>query len=395
MSSPAGGPLLTSLPQRSRNPPLLLKYGLQGWVSVTPSGTGSQETETKRFEYLAVNGDVLLQGVLIAQTATYIGHGYHRTDPRPLRLWVAVLLLSTLGQTVYALVCTQLQIEDFPALFQSTKSFDDYLDDFHASEILGVLLVYYVQLFFCWRTWTLSRRLWIPFGLAFILTTAFVCGVVSILDGWGTRVPWAAAYLTLLFAGDGLLSGATMYLLLTIAKDVSRDTASILERLSRVTIQSALPGAVCTLINLIASQTSPSWSGAGGPQDPAAAATIVSNELLPKLYAFSAMWILNSRKSLRKELHRDLEGSGNGHPLSIDVATSDSLDRGGAEGSRSHSTVHFAAGPGDASLTYTVPMKDDDEHEEEEEEHTHRRYRSKRVDLEQALRTRLELEGRT
>lgn len=59
--------------------------------------------------------------------------------------------------------------------------------------------------------------------------------------------------------------------------------------------QSAAPAAFCALINLVCSQagnasaTSNGWS----------MCAIISNTILPKLYAISAMWTLNSRKDIR------------------------------------------------------------------------------------------------
>ncbi|CAK5283965.1 unnamed protein product [Mycena citricolor] len=381
---------------------LLLQFGLAGWVSIAAVQRGNSR-RLKRIQNLAINGDVLLQGILIAQTATYLGHGYHRTDPSLLRLWVAGLWLSTLAKTVYALVFTQLQLQTLNLQTQSdTRSFNRYLQNFRMTQLFGVLLVYYVQLFFCWRTWTLSKRPWIPLGLALMFSMSFVCGMFSILDNGTSGVPWSGAYLGLLFVGDGMLSAATMYLLLTTARSVSRDTASVLERLSRLTMHAAVPGAICTLVVLITSQVSPSLSRVGAPQDMAAAGSIVSSQLLPKLYAFSAMWILNSRRSLRKGVHRPRDGSRMSHPAklgqgsSVEASTNDSLELGDLQGTKHDSVIEFAAPKGRHS-PYAAPIKVEDEEEgqerEDEDKEYGRRYRSTRVTLEQALRARSEKEN--
>ncbi|CAK5277494.1 unnamed protein product, partial [Mycena citricolor] len=58
---------------------------------------------------------------------------------------------------------------------------------------------------------------------------------------------------------------------------------------------SALPATFCTVVFLATSQASPSWF-IGTPER---ATAIVTIEILPNLYAFSAMWTLNSQEEMR------------------------------------------------------------------------------------------------
>ncbi|KAF7333450.1 hypothetical protein MVEN_02361000 [Mycena venus] len=69
----------------------------------------------------------------------------------------------------------------------------------------------------------------------------------------------------------------------------------MLNAILKLTFQSAAPAALCALINLIGSQAGNASVSANGWT----MCAIVANSILPKLYAISAMWTLNSRKDIR------------------------------------------------------------------------------------------------
>ncbi|CAK5270120.1 unnamed protein product [Mycena citricolor] len=239
-------------------------------------------------------------GILLGQFATYISHGFHRTDFLALRIWVAGLFVLMLFKSLYGLALIHIQV---------TTNFLDLEGALRlgASTAAGLgytwvmLSVYYVELFFCWRLWTLSRRLWIPGALALIFTAAIICGIFSnslVGPKLGHIREWDAAYLIAVFVGDTLLSGSIIYVLHGQSRQVTRNTASVLQRIAILTILCAAPAAVCSLVLIVSSQLVANWVSGGG----ALAVAIVSEHLLPKLYAFSAMWTLNARKAIRAEL---------------------------------------------------------------------------------------------
>ncbi|CAK5283951.1 unnamed protein product, partial [Mycena citricolor] len=352
---------------------LLLKYGLGGWN-------------------LAVNGDVFLQGILLVQFSHYVSNGFHRTDPLLLRLWLGTLFVLSLGMTIHSIVITEVQMENLGTVLLPTGPTSQYLTKFQSTFIPGVVLVFYVQLFFCWRIWTLSRRLWLTLTLGLIFTVAMISGLIAILLASVVSLIWAAAYLAIVFVGDALLCGLTVYFLLASAKQVSRDTAGILERLSTLTMHSAAPGAVCALINLSVSQASPSLHSLVGPIDVQAAIALVTGQLLPKFYAFSALWILNGRKHIREDMQRTRDRDSFNQPtanrvrnLSIRATATDLLDLESANESKHNSFIEFAV-PGKATANYALSMKD-------EESEIEQRYRSKSVSLEQALNAELDARG--
>ncbi|KAF7335436.1 hypothetical protein MVEN_02196700 [Mycena venus] len=100
-------------------------------------------------------------------------------------------------------------------------------------------------------------------------------------------------HLSFLAAGDFFLTGTMVFYLLRQSKDVHPRIAGILMALVRLTFQSAALGAGFAIINLIFNVVS------GITQAPLTSGwkfgTIVMNQILPKLYAVSAMWTLNWR----------------------------------------------------------------------------------------------------
>jgi hypothetical protein len=64
--------------------------------------------------------------------------------------------------------------------------------------------------------------------------------------------------------------------------------------------QPAAPAALCACVNLVCQQLGNYMGGA----NPSTMVAIVANMALPKLYAVSAMWTLNSRAAILQGAHR-------------------------------------------------------------------------------------------
>ncbi|CAK5264472.1 unnamed protein product [Mycena citricolor] len=268
-------------------------------MAVSPATIHAFIEHTLRGRDLAVGFDLILQGVMFAQLARYVSAGFHRTDRTILRAWVAGLCVLTLTKNLYDLCLTQAQnttwfLDSFGVLA------DFFSAKFAASYCLDVLVVLYVQLFFCWRLWMLSRSVWLPLILAVLFVAPAVCGFISILTRMSLEgiTDLAAAYLSLYFAGDTILCASITFYLVRVARSNEgfRHTSSILTRLIRITIQSTLPSAACALIALAASQ-----SADDSPSDATQVITIIVLNILPMVYAFSAMWTLNSRRSPKEQ----------------------------------------------------------------------------------------------
>ncbi|KAJ7731261.1 hypothetical protein B0H16DRAFT_1733414 [Mycena metata] len=168
--------------------------------------------------------------------------------------------------------------------------------------LTAAVISYYVQMFLCHRLWVISHNKYVvAVSLVFFvaaLVSAIISACLEFSSPWAAFIDMNAAYIGLTLSGDLMLTGSTTFFLLRHYKNVipRGPTASILNSLLRITIQSATPAAVCACINftvvLMASQ--------GDITSAPLVLSCITNTVLPQLYAYaiSAMWILNSRENL-------------------------------------------------------------------------------------------------
>ncbi|KAF7315769.1 hypothetical protein MIND_00092900 [Mycena indigotica] len=263
---------------------------------------------------LGICADLLLQGVVIAQVAHYFTL-YH-SDVPALRIFVLGLLFLTILKSMQMIGIMWVQnVEYFmnpgAAAAMFTKHwlkqinlgiclffarFSDSNSRFASG--FGGLITFYVQVFLCQRLWALSKNIYIVILLMsvfiFSLLAAFVATGFTFSDQ-PQRINWISIHLGVVFGGDLLLCSSTAYFLMKHSKQVLPQTAGMLNAILKLTIQSALPGALCAMINLITSQT----GDKSNPSNPSTLISIISTDMLPKLYALSAMWTLNSRRSIQ------------------------------------------------------------------------------------------------
>ncbi|KAJ7488839.1 hypothetical protein FB451DRAFT_1521513 [Mycena latifolia] len=243
--------------------------------------------------------DVLLQGILFAQFAHYMG--LSRGDPLALKLFVAGLALLTTARSIQALAVMWVQnvIHFENVAVASTMWYNYWLDQI--SLTLEAIVGFYVQIFLCHRLWAISRNIYVVVVTMGIFTFALASAGIWAFFMFGTDkaavFDWVAIHLATTFAGDLLLTGSITFFLIQHSKEVlpRGETATILRSLLRLTIQSAAPAALCAFINLVSSQLAHRGAEANGPL----MVSIITNMALPKLYAVSAMWTLNSREGLR------------------------------------------------------------------------------------------------
>ncbi|CAK5266789.1 unnamed protein product, partial [Mycena citricolor] len=249
---------------------------------------------------LSTNLCLILQGVLLGQFARYISNGFHRSDPTIMRVWLVGLLFLTLGKNLSDWYVTHRQ--NTTRFLDASGVLMDYISlKGQASYLVNVVLVFYVQIFFCWRLWTLCRRIWLPSLIALSFVGAAIAGILSVPATHAKYVlRWSAACYIIYFAGDLILCASMMYHLLIStdarSSQLFRDTANVLARIARITIQSALPAVICALVDLIASQINQNYYAL----DVATTLTIITTHVLPMCYALSSLWTLNSRMGWRR-----------------------------------------------------------------------------------------------
>ncbi|KAF7329585.1 hypothetical protein MKEN_00221400 [Mycena kentingensis (nom. inval.)] len=247
----------------------------------------------------ALFGDLLLQGVIYTQVASYYAASY-RTDVLAFRLFVAGLAgLTTLKsvQNMYFVWKEHVEMQDPNVLYPSAI--------YALNPALVAFIAFYVQTFLCHRLLMVSKNIWLVAGTVVVFVFAFVAALVSTVPGYANggsiSLKWLAVHLATVFVGDTVLCGLMVYFLLKHSEEASPATVGLLNAVITLTILSAAPAALCALLNFIFNQlamTSISWGFFN----------FVANQLLPKLYAFSAMWTLNARRGMRDRLYASRAG---------------------------------------------------------------------------------------
>ncbi|KAJ7739154.1 hypothetical protein B0H16DRAFT_1891120 [Mycena metata] len=254
---------------------------------------------------LAICTDLILQGIIFAQIAHYTT--LYKKDVLARHAFVAVLLLITTLKSAQGIVILWIQNVEYFMNFNAALSMstDSWTTELNLT--LVALIAFYVQLFFCKRLWGISKNVHIVALVVALFVFALVAAIVSSVftfAGQLKNVTWIEIHLGTVFTGDVLLCGSTIYFLLYHSKHASLETAGKLNSITKLTFQSAAPAAVCALISLVGTLA---WDRT--TPNAYVMLAIIANNVLPKLYAISAMWTLNSRSSIR-QAHSSTERQG-------------------------------------------------------------------------------------
>ncbi|KAF8193193.1 hypothetical protein K438DRAFT_1969682 [Mycena galopus ATCC 62051] len=307
------------------------------------------ETEVLSGWDLAISSTLFLQGVLCAQFANYTN--VNQRDSMRMKFFVAGLALLTTLKTLQSLAIMWIQNV---VLFEDLEAASTMWETHWVSKInliLEATVAFYVQVFFCRRLWVISQNnLYIVITCATLFSFGILAAVaanvlpspkclyrkinclayvIKPLIPSNKRVSHfvfiiVAAHLATVVCGDLLLTGSTVFYLLRHSNNsLSRGpTAPILNSLLRMTIQ-ATPAALCALINFGSTLGElPTWVPRLLMVD------AITNMVLPQLYAWSAMWTLNSREEIY--LARD-------SPCTVNLA--ESLDSSPAPETPQHSQM--------------------------------------------------------
>ncbi|KAJ7261739.1 hypothetical protein B0H12DRAFT_1231393 [Mycena haematopus] len=312
------------------------------WISSMASLVFHRPTEAQAHVLggwdLAICLTLFLQGVLCSQFATYMDS--KRRDSVRMKLFVAGLALLTTLKTIQALAIMWIQnvtlFEDLEAASTMWKT--DWLTK---ALILEATVAFYVQMFFCHRLWAsaISRNVYIVVVCITVFSLGLISGVVATVfilavkkEGLTSPSHWFATHLGVVVCGDFILTGSVVFWLLRHNGSVlSRGpTANILSSLVRLTLQasrfasrrhyyllmigrqSAAPVALCALVNFVVIMLK--------SRQPSSTVLLmidfITNNMLPQLYAWSAMWTLNSRE--------DIVLAGGNRPYTFDLGTTSS-----------------------------------------------------------------------
>ncbi|KAF8152876.1 hypothetical protein K438DRAFT_2079017, partial [Mycena galopus ATCC 62051] len=262
---------------------------------------------------LGICADLILQGIIFTQIAHYTM--LYEKDALALRAFVAVLLIITTLKSVHGLVILWIQnVEYFMNLNAAlSMSIDSWPTEVNLALI--ALIVFYASLgeFICAKPHpntdpiqVISKNVYVVGLVVGLFVFALVAAIVSSVltfAGQVKNITWIEIHMGTVFAGDVLLCGSTIYFLLYHSKYASPETAGMLNSITKLTFQSAAPAVVCALITLVGTVA---WNRT--TPDAYVMLAIIANNVLPKLYAISAMWTLNCRRSIR-QAHSDTGGS--------------------------------------------------------------------------------------
>ncbi|KAJ7279708.1 hypothetical protein C8J57DRAFT_1221353 [Mycena rebaudengoi] len=254
---------------------------------------------------IGILAELVCQGILFAQITKYWGN--YRADMAGVKLFVfGLFLATTLKSRLLSTMYWAQNVEHFSDLSAASNLyFTHWL--FQSNLTVVALIALYVQAFFAHRLWRISKNTYLTVSVGVILSSSFVFACVSC---WFTFASldkavnnhWIQVHRATMVAGDGILCGSIAYILLMRSKDLPQ-MAGTLNRITSLTFQSMAPPTVCALVNLVCSlvdnDTITVWM----------ALVVGTNMVLPKLYAISAMWTLNSREDFRTLLSRDIHSN--------------------------------------------------------------------------------------
>ncbi|THV02583.1 hypothetical protein K435DRAFT_836258 [Dendrothele bispora CBS 962.96] len=283
--------------------------------------------------------DAFLQGILCCQFYNYVLH-YWATDRKFIKLAVVGLGFLTVVRTIHCFVLMWIQqIQHFSDLQGAILL--NYTAWWQTGSPLFVALIgFYVQSYYCYRLYVISNRyaVVLPLFSIFLFALISICLATYFIDQEIDKkiALWFAVHLSFVCAGDLLLAATTATFLLRSKKNVLPQHSGLITALVRLTFQTALPAAICALLNLVFSQT---YSGQNN---------LVStgfNTLMPKVYAISMMWTLNSRRSIRgTTTHSSTSRS---HPgIQIPASMALGTGGGGGDGFTNFTTSAFQVGGG-------------------------------------------------
>lgn len=250
--------------------------------------------------------DFLFQGILFCQFVNYFT--WYPKDKTFLKVIVAILVIMTTLKSIQCFFIVWMQNVIYFTDLEGALSLT-YTTWWQSGNPLMVACIdAYVQVYFLYRLYAISRQIFVVLPVAIILLFAFIAQImatyyITIPDGLKIQ-QWFAAHLSTVFAGDLLITAFSVYFLLKARKRSLNQTKHLVDQLIRICFQSAAPAAICAMLNLITSQV---W-------DDERIISTIFNTSLPKLYAISMMYTLNTRHGLRLVSTTGASGSSGNQP---------------------------------------------------------------------------------
>ncbi|KAK7026253.1 hypothetical protein R3P38DRAFT_3192863 [Favolaschia claudopus] len=246
---------------------------------------------------------LFFQGILYAHFAEYLH--LSKRDSLRLKLFVGGLAFLTTLKSFHAVAILWIQnvvnVTDVEAVLRVRET----AWVFHITLLLEAIGSTYVELFFCYRLWTISRDIHLVLICVVIFVFAFVAAIIATCFIFTKEAhsqliwTWAMAHLGAMSAGDILLTASIItYLLREKYGSIpsrKQQSCSIIEFVGWLIMQSAAPATLCVLVEfsltarLHSMELRKQFTGLK-------IGNTILNMLLPQIYAWLAMWSINSRE---------------------------------------------------------------------------------------------------
>ncbi|KAG8826247.1 hypothetical protein FRC17_008309 [Serendipita sp. 399] len=235
----------------------------------------------------------LLPGILVMQTSNYLSF----EDPKghPLRFVWLVLVLNVLCliksahniRIVWDVMVANYANPDMSVALLAV-SWTSY-----TTALSTAIIAIYVQAFFVYRYYMLSRRWYLCVFMALGMTLSLLAAIMVVyympqILHEKIRM-WSLIHFVSAIVVDTLITACTAWHLYRQKANV-RSTAELINRLIRLVWQSALPPTICVIVNAAVLETRP-----------IEVTHLIFNFILPKLYAISLLYTLNSRNEIRSQ----------------------------------------------------------------------------------------------
>ncbi|KAG9054784.1 hypothetical protein FS842_004170 [Serendipita sp. 407] len=237
--------------------------------------------------------ELFLQGILMMQTADFFSYKDPRGQSKRF-VWLVLVL------NVLCLIKTAQNIKIVWATMIANYANPDVslmligVDWSHYSAGLSTAIIaVYVQAFFIYRYYLLTERWYICVFMSLCTTVSLVAAVLvtyympKILHA-KIRM-WSLVHFVSAIVVDTLITSCTAWHLQR-RKSVVQSTTELIDRLTRLVWQTALPPTICVIINAVVLESRP-----------IELTHMTFNIILPKLYAISLLYTLNSRNDIRSE----------------------------------------------------------------------------------------------
>ncbi|KAF7291016.1 hypothetical protein HMN09_01280700 [Mycena chlorophos] len=257
--------------------------------------------------------NMILYGVVATQQLAYLEST--RRDRWPTKLFVWSIFVVLTANTVFDMhMMFQVTILQYGAPL-------DKLPTLFVTQPLSVVLVGFpIQIFFIWRIRSLTTFTIIPVVIFLFSLVSFSGGVWTVvmvpIAGTFRNIPllYRSAEVWLISSAVTDLSiAATLAAILRAHKTGYRTTDTIVDKLVRMTVQTGLITALCSVLDVVCFLT-PALRGE--------TVNFIWNIPLPKLYAICLMSTLNARESLSAAMSnaRDVLTSGEFLGTAVTVA---------------------------------------------------------------------------